>query len=375
MPWSERDRVSLRKEFVLVAAQQNSDFAKLCRRYQISRKTGYKWLRRAQESLPLEDLPRRPRTSPGRTNAQIEEQLVQLRLKHPAWGARKLRKVLERSGLDPLPATSTITDILHRHHLIEADQSQKHTAWQRFEKSEPNEMWQMDFKGYFNTDRSRCNPLTVLDDHSRFALGLRACVDQTAMTVQKELITIFRRYGLPHAILADNGAPWGSAGQGEYTELGVWLLRLGIRLMHGRPFHPQTQGKDERFHRTLQDELLAWERFVDLPHCQRRFDRFHHTYNWERPHEALNMDVPGQRYRASAHPYPEALPPLNYDEGLCIRRVTAAGMISFKGQQRKVGKAFIGLDVAVRPEREDGVFSVLFGREVIKILDLREDRH
>jgi len=280
MPWSERDRVSLRKEFVLIAAQHNGGFAELCRRYRISRKTGYKWLQRAQKSLPLDDVSRRPRTSPTRTDTEMERRVVELRLKHPVWGARKLRKILERSVLPPLPATSTITDILHRHNLIQNDQSNKHTPWQRFEKSTPNELWQMDFKGHFLTGEGRCSPLTVLDDHSRFALGLRACPDQTAITVQGELIGMFRRHGMPYAILADNGSPWGSSGQGEYTELGVWLLRLGIRLMHGRPYHPQTQGKDERFHRTLQEEVLAWERFLDLSHCQRRFDDFHHVYNW-----------------------------------------------------------------------------------------------
>jgi transposase InsO family protein len=373
MPWLERDTVSLRHEFVSLAAQKGCSFAELCRRYRISRKTGYKWRQRAAQNLPLEDRSRRPKASPGRTNAEIEKCVVDLRIKRPAWGARKLRKVLERDGMELLPATSTITDILHRHNLIQVEQSVKHTAWQRFEKSEPNELWQMDFKGYFQTDKGRCNPLTVLDDHSRYSLGLRACADQTAQTVQQELIPMFRRYGLPHAILADNGAPWGCSGQAEYTELGVWLLRLGIRLIHGRPFHPQTQGKDERFHRTLQDELLAWERFVDLQHCQQRFDHFHHIYNWERPHEALSMEVPGRRYRASVHTYPETLPPLNYETGLCVRRVRKKGTIRFRGREEKVGKAFIGLDVALRPENEDGIVAVLFGRQVIRKIDLRKE--
>lgn len=372
MPWSERGRVSLRREFVLLAAQEGCSFAELCRRYQISRKTGYKWIGRARENLPLDDLSRRPKFCPVRTDTEVEQRIVELRLKHPAWGARKLRKVLERNTVRALPATSTITDILHRHKLIRAEQSEKHMAWQRFEKSAPNELWQMDFKGYFQTDRGRCNPLTILDDHSRYALGVRACADQTTITVQRELVTIFRRYGLPHAILADNGVPWGCSGQGEYTELGVWLLRLGVRLVHGRPFHPQTQGKEERFNRTLQDEVLTWERFADLSDCQQRFDRFHHTYNWERPHEALNMEVPGERYQTSVHRYPETLPIVHYDTAAFVRRVGSNGMISFKGVMQKIGKAFIGLDVAVRPEAEDGVFSVLFGPEVIKQFNVRE---
>ena len=230
----------------------------------------------------------------------------------------------------------------------------------------------MDFKGHFHTGAGRCNPLTVLDDHSRYVLGVRACANMETPTVQRELTSIFRHNGLPLAMLADNGPPWGNSCRGEYTELGVWLLRLRIRLIHGRPYHPQTQGKDERLHRTLKEEVLDWKLFADLEHCQKHFDAWSQVYNWERPHEALDLEVPGKRYQPSRHSYPEQLPPLEYDSGLEVRRVSYMGQIRFECKCHMIGKAFVGQDVALRPTDDEGVYAILFGPFVIKKLDVRE---
>jgi transposase InsO family protein len=371
MPWSERNRVSLRKEFLELARQQGYCFAELCRRFGISRKTGYKWKERHEQRLPLKDCSRRPKSSPGRTDDATERKVVELRLKYPVWGGRKLRKILQRQLHANVPAASTITDILHRHNLIGVLESQQRVQWQRYERRAPNELWQMDFKGHFQTGAGRCNPLTVLDDHSRYALGVRACANIETATVQRELTAIFRRYGLPCSILTDNGPPWGNSCRGEYTELGVWLLRLRIKLIHGRPYHPQTQGKDERLHRTLKEELLDWRLFADLAHCQQHFDLWNQAYNWERPHEALDMEVPGTRYQPSPHSYPEELPPLEYDSGMEIRRVSSMGQIRFESRSWMVGKSFVGLNVALRATEEDGVYEVLFGPFSIKKLDVR----
>lgn len=190
-------------------------------------------------------------------------------------------------GYQDVPAASTITDILRRHGRLSEDEASKHKAWTRFEHEAPNQLWQMDFKGHFPMGQGRCHPLTVLDDHSRFSLGLIACSNERTETVQRGLTSLFRRYGLPDRILADNGSPWGSNGEHRYTQLNVWLLRLGIITSHGRSYHPQTQGKEERFHRTLKAELLRWEDFRNLTHCQRLFDAWRNKYNMERPHEAL----------------------------------------------------------------------------------------
>jgi transposase InsO family protein len=372
MPWSERDRVSLRREFLELSRQHGCCFAELCRRFGISRNTGYKWKRRLEHGQSLKDNSRRPKTSPDRTDTATEQRVVELRMKYPVWGGRKLRKILQREGHESVPAASTVTDILRRHNLIGVEQSEQRVPWQRFERRAPNDLWQMDFKGHFDTGEGRCNPLTVLDDHSRYALGVRACANQETATVQSELTAIFRRYGLPRTILTDNGPPWGNSCRGEYTELGVWLLRLRIKLIHGRPYHPQTQGKDERLHRTLKEEVLDWRLFADLAHCQKHFDAWNHVYNWERPHEALDLEVPGKRYQSSPHSYPEELPSLEYDAGLEVRRVSSQGQIRFKSKSWLIGKSFVGLEVALRATSEDDIFEILFGPFVIKKLDVRE---
>src|SRR5262249_48689597 len=162
---------------------------------------------------------------------------------------------------------------------IRPEESAKHRAFVRFERPEANDLWQMDFKGpWALPEGNRCHPLTVLDDHSRFALGLRACGNERTETVQAELTTIFRRYGLPRTMLTDNGSRWGGSGRGELTALGIWLVRLGIGVHHGQPRHPETQGKDERFHRTLKAEVLAGHVAHDLADCQCHFDRWREVY-------------------------------------------------------------------------------------------------
>jgi len=373
MPWPERTRVSFREEFFELSKQYGCSFAELCRRFEISRKTGYKWLSRHKQGLPPTDQSHVPKTFPTRTAEEIEQRVVALRLKYPVWGGRKLRKILQREGCVNVPAASTVTNILHRHNLIGAIASEQHAPWQRFERRVPNDLWQMDFKGHFKTGSGRCYPLTIIDDYSRFALGVRACANQATPMVQSELTAIFRRYGLPRMILTDNGPPWGNSCSGEYSELGVWLLRLRIKLIHGRPYHPQTQGKDERLHRTLQEELLNWQLFADLAHCQKRFDEWLQVYNWERPHEARDMEVPGNCYQPSAHSFPEELPALEYDTGLEVRRVTSMGQIRFHSKAWMIGKSFVGQDVALRPAAGDGKYDILFGPFVIKKLDVRLD--
>src|SRR5688572_30609433 len=268
MPWNECTVLSQRQEFLVFARQGGLSVSVLARRFGISRKTAYKWLTRGGDgaAADVRDRSRRPRHSPAQTPAALEQQVLELRQRHPTWGGRKLRARLLHLGLPQVPAASTITAILHRQGLIDPAQSARHQPWQRFEHPQPNDLWQMDFKGHFAlTGGGRCHPLTVLDDHSRYALTLWACGNEQAGTVQEQLTHTFRTYGLPWRMLMDNGPPWGNPqGSGHprgspWTGLTVWLLRLGVHVTHGRPFHPQTQGKDERFHRTLVQEVLDRE--------------------------------------------------------------------------------------------------------------------
>jgi transposase InsO family protein len=376
MPWKEVFVMSLRREFVQLANQEGANIRALCRRFGISPKTGYKWIARyAKEAESgLSDLSRRPLHSPQRTDKKMEARVIELRDAHPTWGGRKLQARLLALGHPGVPSASTLTAILRRHGRLDPQASEKHTAWQRFEHHAPNDLWQMDFKGHVVLQHGRCHPLTVLDDHSRYALCLQACADEKTLSVQAALIKTFRRYGLPARMTMDNGAPWGDDVLSPYTRLTVWLIRLGIGVSHSRPYHPQTQGKDERFHRTLKAELLACQSFLDNIAAQYHFDAWRTIYNLERPHEALAMNPPVSRYKPSQRAYPEILAPIEYGPGDEVRKVQINGEISYKGRTWKIGKAFIRQPVALRPAATDGVLNVYYCHQKIALLDTRDQK-
>ena len=376
MPWKETTTMSLRTEFIHLAELEVANISQLCRRFGISRKTGYKWLKRYREGgeSALADRSRRPHHSPRRSPEATEADVIAVRRKHPAWGGRKIKAYLERNGHSSLPSPSTITQILYRNQHIDPQEGAKHRPFQRFEKAQPNQLWQMDFKGYFALEAGGyCHPLTVLDDHSRFLLALRACPNETYLTVEEQLREVFRCYGLPECMLVDNGSPWGDDADSPYTILTAWLMRLEVRVSHGRPYHPQTQGKDERLHRTLQAELLCQVSLATLAACQWHFDQWRDVYNYERPHEALGMQPPSSRYQLSPRPFPEVLPPILYNTGDIIRKVDASGKISFHNRSFRVGKAFRHNPVALRPAQTDGVYEVFFCSQKIAQISLRED--
>jgi transposase InsO family protein len=374
MPWNEVTTVCLRAEFVGLAVSNDANISQLCERFGISRKTGYKWLARfrAEGDAGLSDRSRRPASSPSRTAPNIEAEVLRLREKHLTWGGRKLHARLIALKRKNVPSPSTITAILHRHQQIDPELLTP-DAFVRFERERPNELWQMDFKGHFATAHGRCHPLTVLDDHSRYCIGLLACDNECRETVQAHLTALFRCYGLPERILCDNGPPWGAAGaETKWTALTVWLLRLGIAVSHGRALHPQTQGKEERFHRTLKAELIQGQLWPDLETCQKRFDPWRQIYNHERPHESLGMLSPASRYRLSERVFPEVLGEWEYDTTDAVRKVTTEGTISYRGYELPVGKAFRGERVAVRPAKTDGIMKAFFGVHEIAELNLND---
>lgn len=373
MPWKENTTMSQKQGFLLQAKGEDRNISALCREYGISRKTGYKWLKREVEDgvEGLLEHSRKPHHSPNRTQEQIEERVLAVRKAHPAWGGRKIRKVLLDTGYSQVPVASTITAILHREYRIDPAEAHKHKPFQRFEKERPNELWQMDFKGYFRLEAGGyCHPLTVLDDHSRFLIGLRACANERFETVQTQLIHLFRQFGLPERMLMDNGSPWGDDRNNPYTILTAWLIRLNIAISHCGPRHPQTQGKDERLHRSLKMEVLRRYSLNDLNESQLAFDDWWYVYNYQRPHEALGLDYPGSRYLPSSRSYPETLPPVIYADGDHLRKVDSAGRISFANRVIRVGKAFRGHPVAIRPSAQDGIFQVFFCQQPVAKIDL-----
>lgn len=373
MPWKKEETVlSIRKEFVSLADREHANMSQLCKRFGISRKTGYKWLRRWRKhgEKGLHNRSRRPHTSPNRTPGHIEQLVLEVHEEYPEWGSRKLYHRMERLiaeeqlsiSLDQLPAPSTILKILKRHdrwqpHIYGPDKETMATS--RFEREAPNQLWQMDFKGEFSLGNQQlCYPLTLIDDHSRFNLALAACPNMRGDTVTELLRVTFRRYGLPLAMLMDNGNPWGdsirsSQNRPYYTQIGVWLMRLGIRIIYSRPGHPQTHGKNERFNGTLKAELLRHQQFNDLREAQTGFDSWRDRYNLERPHQGIGDQVPMDRYKVSPRNFPEQLSAIAYNSTDETRKVSQSGYISYQSQTVQIGRAFAGYPVAIRPQKVD----------------------
>ena len=374
MAWAERDRMSLREEFVHLVGSQRVSMTELCRRFQISRKTGYKWVQRFRIDgvAGLTDRSRRPHQLHYQVPEPTQQFLLSERRQHPAWGARKLRQRARVEGLPAVPACSTITALLKRAGLIDPAATHAPQAWQRFEHPAPNDLWQMDFKGPLATRAAPCHALTILDDHSRFNVCLHALPSQQREPVQATLVQIFRQYGLPNRLLTDNGSPWGHTGEQPYTALTVWLLRVGIRISHSRPYHPQTMGKDERFHGSLTREVLGQAQWRDASHVQQALDRWRQVYNHVRPHEALELAVPGSRYQPSLRAYPETLPPIEYDTGVTVRKVQQKGEVHFRGHVFEVSRAFRGYPVGIAPTTEEGRYEVRFCHHTIKTIDVRK---
>jgi transposase InsO family protein len=392
MPWQEATTMSKRYEFVCLAAAEGANIAALCRSFKVSRKTAYKWLKRFDSlgKAGLADVSRRPKSRPTASPLAVEQSVLAVRDRHPAWGGRKIRRRLqdlaataacspaqaagnkEESGLAmTVPAASTVTAILRRNGRLDGIDGRKHQPFIRFEHAAPNALLQIDFKGHFAVGASRCHPLTLVDDHSRFSLLIRACADEQGETVQSHLTDAFRDYGLPERMTMDNGAPWGSGAGHDITPLTLWLMRLGIRVSHSRPYHPQTQGKNERFNGTLLKEVIAPRQFPTLRDAQAAFDTWRDIYNCERPHDALNLATPSTRYRPSTRRFPESLPPVTYPEGVMVRRVQQKGEISFQGRTFKLPNALAGFPVSLEPKlKADGQYDVRFLQTRIATIDM-----
>lgn len=372
VPWRVRELVSERREFVALAESGMVSHSELCRRFGVSRQTGYVWLGRWRREGEggLVDRSRRPLVSPSRTPVEIEALVVDLRDQHPRWGGRKISRVLQRRGYKMVPAPSTVTGILRRRGKLRAQPEPR--AYQPFERAAPNELWQMDFKGWFGLgDQTRCHPFGMLDDHSRYNLALAACSNQQTATVQQLLGGAFCTYGLPQAILCDNGSPWGHDREHPWTPLGVWLLDLGVKVTHSRPLHPQTAGKEERFHLTLDWEVIStrsvWD---DLATVQHAFDRWRVVYNHERPHDSLGLQVPADRYQPSPRPMPTVIVPVDYPDDYQVRKASTNAQISFNGRRIRVGKAFRGRYIGIRPDTTDGTYHLYYRNQRIRTIDL-----
>ena len=371
MPWRTTSVREQRIQFVIRAQGKREALARLCREFGISRPTGYLWLRRYQKTRTLtavREQSRRPHHSPQRTTAETEQQVVALR-QQTGWGAKKLRILLREQTAVQLPVR-TIHRILARHDLIVSPEPG--AAPGRFERSEPNQLWQMDSKAKYTLADGECHALAIVDDHSRYLLGLHALSALVIAQAYPCLVETFRCYGLPQAMLMDHGSLWWSTTNGwGLTSLSIRLIEQGIALLYGRVGHPQTQGKVERLNGTVASEL----RYHGVPRylrdCPGALAKMRATYNHERPHEALGMQRPAQRYRSSTRAYQEQLRAWDYPLGSEVRRLDTGGMLSIAGRRWFVCEALAGQRVGV--ERFDEKLLVSYRDMYIREIEpLRE---
>jgi transposase InsO family protein len=358
-----------RAEFA-VRVGRGESMSALCREYEISRPTGYLWKQRfdAQGVAGLNDLSRRPAHSPDRTAEAVESRIVQLRRARPDWGARKLAVLLGREGYR-LPVI-TVHRVLSRHDLVRVA-DRRSPATQRFERERPNELWQMDFKGQ-KENPVAIGPLSVLDDHSRYAVALEQTGTTRGPVVRERLESVFARSGLPEAMLMDHGIPWwSSSAPSGWTQFLVWLMKQGIRCHFSAIRHPETQGKVERFHQSL--ERARTRRGQSGEWLQQPWlDAFRYEYNFLRPHEALDMQTPASRWQPSTRKYQPDPPEWEYAEGAEVRRLSVDGDLYLDNHRWRISLALAG--EPVRIERTDQRILLYYCNTLIRELDRAAQR-
>jgi len=373
MPWLKVEPMDERFRFITEVQTGQHALAELCRQFGISRKTGHKWLARfeSQGLEGLRDASRAPRFCPHKTEAAIEEKIIALRMRWPTWGPRKLAAKLLREGIAP-PAASTIGDIIMRAGLVSPRNTRQRgmvSSWSQAltKPQRPNDVWAVDFKGWFRTRDGRpCHPLTVSDLYSRYLLGCPALADQRRTSAEREFDVIFERYGLPEKIRVDNGSPFGSTGPCGLTRLSVHWLRHGIGVEFIRPGHPQDNGSHERMHKTLKAEASRPPE-ANLAKQALRLERWRHEFNTERPHEALGQRPPAEVYHPSTRTVAGNFRDFEYPRWYEKRRVREDGTIHWQGVYRFVGQAFAGSNVGLI-EGASGDHDVFLGDLLLGIL-------
>ena len=370
MPWKTESVMEQRLSFLIEARQPKANLSELSRQYGVSRQTGYKWLKRyraAGSVAGLKDQSRRPHHSPRRTSDEAEQRVLAVR-DEKGWGADKIQYVLAKQGVQ-LPAI-TIHRILQRHGKINPE-SKARLAPGRFARASCNELAQMDFKGEYRLrGGGKCYPLTFIDDCSRYLLGLWPLPGTQAGGVQRVLRAHFQRAGVPQEILTDHGSSWyANMNQHGLTWLSIWLIKQGITLKYSAVNHPQTQGKVERFHRTLKERTKHRGEPATMSEWQAWAQKLRQEYNEERPHEALGMKTPAEVYTTdNLRPYQEHPPEWDYSGGE-VRRLDNGGGFSKYGCWYFVCEALA--QERVRLDELDGKLTVTFRHLTIREIDLQ----
>lgn len=376
MPWNELLPMDQKTQFLSEYRRGSLSLAELCRRYEVSRKTGYKWIGRYDVEGPsgLVDRSRRPHSHPLRTPEAVRAAIIDARRRHPSWGAKKLLKVLSKAHPDiEWPSRRTTCEILAREGLVRRRvhrRTRSHPGKPTTVATAPNQLWCADFKGEFKTlDGRYCYPLTVTDAYSRYLIGCLALPSTASAPTQAAFRQWFRRYGLPARIKSDNGTPFASTALGRLSPLSVWWIRLGVLPELIEPGKPQQNGQHERMHRTLKAEATR-PPAATLSAQQRRFDSFRREFNYVRPHEALELETPATRFQASPRRLPSVLEPLSYPAHYETRLVSKNGGMRWRSQWVAVSTTVAGQLVGLEAV-DDAIWDVYFGP--IKLGRLLED--
>jgi transposase InsO family protein len=352
--FEERTKMDGRRELARVVLEGELSLSKACERMGVSRPTGYVWLRRA-EAMGLEgmeELTRRPHRMARTTAEGVVAEVLALKRQHPSWGAKKLLAARwpEHEGMQAPICVRTADRILERHGLVRKREKRPAKVGS-FERRECNELLQMDFKGMGRRPHPYV-PFTVVDDRSRYCLSFEPLAKEGVEGVWKVLWGIFGEYGVPESILSDNGNCFHSVRSRGPSRLEARLWLLGVRTIHGRRRHPQTQGKVERLHRTMNEETPVPLREMSLERAREVLPGVVHAYNWERPHEALGMRVPGEVYTPSPRPRPQRLPAHELPNSATKRKVDCAGLVSYRGSTYRAGRGLAGEHVEIREDRK-----------------------
>ena len=366
MPWSQPTPMDQKTQFIADYLRERLSMTELCELYGISRKTGYKLIDRYLKFGPagLAERSRKPDSHPNQTPEHVVHAIVEVRQRHPSWGAKKLLSILEkRHPKWSLPGRSTVCDILSRHGLVPKQRNRRHIGHPGKPSSviaAPNDGWSADFKGHFKTADGRyCYPLTVADGFSRYLLGCQALSSTSVAGAKPVFLRLFKEFGLPKRIRTDNGVPFATNTLARLSQLSAWWVRLGVLPELIEPGKPQQNGRHERMHRTLKAETTR----PAANSCraqQRKFDRFREEFNCERPHEALDMQTPASCYQPSPREMPHKIPPLEYPDRFEVRYVSANGGIRWNKQWVNVSITCVGEYVGLE-EIDDGVWNVYFG--------------
>ena len=369
--------MELRREFVLAAVTPGANIAQLCRDFGISRNNGYKWIRRyrAAGEAGLHQRNRRPLKAAG-TSGEMVLRIIELRRKYPRWGAKKLRVLLLRlEGQEPVPGDKTIARILDRAGEPRVRRIRRRLrvvrrALEELEVKLPNDVWTVDFKGWWRTrDKKRFEPLTVRDACSRYVLCLEMLDSTSAQAVKPAFEKLFECYGLPKVIRVDNGSPFAcTTAPAGLSRLSAWWTSLGIRVSFSRPAHPQDNGAHERMHADVAADLEAAPAALRKDQ-QRAADVWRHEFNDVRPHEAIEMKTPAELYRRSPRRYRGVRVP-SYPACFAIRRATRQGCVRYAGRTIFISESVAGYDLAVRKTGQGRRLAVRFYELDLGLFDL-----